>query len=470
MSKKMKRSADFEPIEYDEVPEEVVATEQEQNVEVPEIVEKPEKSLATRLLGVLLLVLSVVPFFIAVGVIKGTAIESVTLLDAITKAGDANVAKLFGALPVYMDTATACGVFAGLALYVFAATLAVAAVCGVLTAITASKCTLKVAVSAFAFGAGAYAVSLLVIPAVLGWKDAAMDIVSLALMAVGAILYLVVAFKSTGKKAGFSLFMLILSVVAFALCVLCFKDNLTAWHNYCEELGITVKTVALVVFLLIGAGLVYDALRLFKEKGFKADMVRYIVGIIVYAAVLGAAILSKEVMFIAFSAVAFVISVALPLLVNKQRKAAIAQLEEEYIAKADLPVIEEEVEPEFVVEEYAEAMPYDGGPVEGVEVAQEVNPTFEDTSIPTHVNTAGYDFYNCKSFDPFIAILNNEERNQFTELFILKFKGVMPEIPDYQVGGDNKEFFRKIFIYLGQYRDRIPDGLLAKMYQFNIKL
>ena len=86
------------------------------------------------------------------------------------------------------------------------------------------------------------------------------------------------------------------------------------------------------------------------------------------------------------------------------------------------------------------------------------------------VETADYDYYNSKSFDPFIASLSTEERNQFTELFILKYKGTMPEIPDYQVGGDNREFFRKIFIYLGQYRDRIPDGLLAKMYQFNLKL
>ncbi len=458
MSKKMKRSEDFEAVEYSEIPEEVVATEQEQEVEVPEVVETSEKSLATRLLGVLLLVLSIVPFFRPVSVI---AVESMTMLDALGK----GEFKLFGMLPVHADTATACGVFAGIAFYAFIATLAVAAVCGLLTAISASKCTLKVAITSFAFGAGAYAVSLLVLPA-----EMVIDVIALALMAVGAILYLVVAFKSTGKKAGLSLFMLILSLVAFALCVLCFKDNLAAWTSYSEEIGVSVKTITLIVFVLIGAGIVFDALRLFKEKGFKADMVRYIVGIFVFAAVLGAGILSKEVMFIAYSAVAFILSVVLPLLANKQKNAHLKALEEEYIANAELPVIEEEVEPEFVVEEYAEAMPYDGGPVEGVEVAQEVNPTFEDTSIPTPVNTAGYDFYNCKSFDPFIAILNNEERNQFTELFILKFKGVMPEIPDYQVGGDNREFFRKIFIYLGQYRDRIPDSLLAKMYQFNLKL
>ena len=149
-----------------------------------------------------------------------------------------------------------------------------------------------------------------------------------------------------------------------------------------------------------------------------------------------------------------------------QKKRAGPKVEEEEIVPVSTPA----PAPEFTVEEYAEAMPYEGGPVEGVEIAQEVNPTFEDSTLPTQVNTAGYDFYNCKSFDPFIAILNNEERNQFTELFILKYKGVMPEIPDYVVGGDNKEFFNKIFIYLGQYRDRIPSNLLNKIYTFAIKL
>ena len=63
-----------------------------------------------------------------------------------------------------------------------------------------------------------------------------------------------------------------------------------------------------------------------------------------------------------------------------------------------------------------------------------------------------------------------DERNQFTEIFILRYHGLMPDIPDYQVGGDNAEFFRRIFIYLGQYRDRIPSGLLAKIYQYSLKL
>ncbi|MBR2441668.1 MAG: hypothetical protein IKB20_01150 [Clostridia bacterium] len=160
---------------------------------------------------------------------------------------------------------------------------------------------------------------------------------------------------------------------------------------------------------------------------------------------------------------ALVLAIVFALVQGKKRNKKVEEVQEE--------VQEETVEEEnkgFQVEEYAEAYAYEGGPVAGVLMAEEVNPSF----LPHEpkVQTAGYDFYNCKSFDPFIATLNMEERNAFTEIFILKFKGEMPELPDYEVGGDNKEFFRKVFIYLGQYRDRIPSDLLGMMYQFSIKL
>jgi nucleoid DNA-binding protein len=71
-------------------------------------------------------------------------------------------------------------------------------------------------------------------------------------------------------------------------------------------------------------------------------------------------------------------------------------------------------------------------------------------------------------FDAFIASLSDEERMQFTDLYILKTVS-MPEIPTYEVGGNNKSFFNKVFIYIGQYRDKIPSGLLAKMYDFSVK-
>jgi hypothetical protein len=70
--------------------------------------------------------------------------------------------------------------------------------------------------------------------------------------------------------------------------------------------------------------------------------------------------------------------------------------------------------------------------------------------------------------DPFIATLTDDERKQFADVFILKSKGEFPGVPDYKTGEDNSAFFRKIFVYLGKYRARIPDDLLAKIYDFSV--
>ncbi|MBQ8428318.1 MAG: hypothetical protein IJX18_03595, partial [Clostridia bacterium] len=68
--------------------------------------------------------------------------------------------------------------------------------------------------------------------------------------------------------------------------------------------------------------------------------------------------------------------------------------------------------------------------------------------------------------DEFIATLTAEERKQFADIFMLKSKGDFVGIPDYKAGEDNKTFFRKVFVHLGQYRARIPDELLGKIYDY----
>jgi hypothetical protein len=73
-------------------------------------------------------------------------------------------------------------------------------------------------------------------------------------------------------------------------------------------------------------------------------------------------------------------------------------------------------------------------------------------------------------FDPFMSTLSVEEKSEFIDLYILRCKGLMPEIPGYVVGEKNKEFFNCVFIYLGQYRDKISSTLLQKMYDYSMKL
>ncbi len=154
-----------------------------------------------------------------------------------------------------------------------------------------------------------------------------------------------------------------------------------------------------------------------------------------------------------------------------------------FITRKRMPKVEPVQEPEvdpveemmktFHTEEVIEAYPYEGGPVAGIEIAEEVYPTAaaldaqrdpDGAAKNTVVSLLG------NGFDAFLITLNEKEKNEFIDLYVLKCKGIMPEIPGYVVGGDNKDFFTKVFIYLGQYRDKIPGDLLAKMYNFSMKI
>ncbi len=124
-------------------------------------------------------------------------------------------------------------------------------------------------------------------------------------------------------------------------------------------------------------------------------------------------------------------------------------------------------------EKFYEAYPYEGGPVIGVEVAEEVNPTVAAIMAAKEPDLAAQSTVASllgSGFDPFLITLNEKEKNDFVDIYVLKCKGIMPEIPGYVVGGDNKDFFNKVFIYLGQYREKIPAGLLNKMYEFSQKI
>ncbi len=146
------------------------------------------------------------------------------------------------------------------------------------------------------------------------------------------------------------------------------------------------------------------------------------------------------------------------------------------VEEAEAPVEEAPVEDplaSFSKEEVIEAVPYEGGPVAGIEIAEEVYPTLasiEAQKDPDGVarNTVASLLGN--GFDAFLITLNEKEKSEFIDLYVLKCKGLMPEIPGYVVGGDNKEFFNKVFIYLGQYREKIPGDLLSKMYNFSMKI
>ena len=69
--------------------------------------------------------------------------------------------------------------------------------------------------------------------------------------------------------------------------------------------------------------------------------------------------------------------------------------------------------------------------------------------------------------DAFINGLTAAERDEFNKLFISRIYGENKRLPAYVVGGDNREFFAKIFVFMGRYRNVISDGLLEKIYEYS---
>ena len=70
------------------------------------------------------------------------------------------------------------------------------------------------------------------------------------------------------------------------------------------------------------------------------------------------------------------------------------------------------------------------------------------------------------TYDPFINTLTPSERNEFGDVFIANMYGIHSYLPTYVIGGDNREFFQKVFIYLGRYRGYITQDLMEKIYNY----
>lgn len=457
-----------------------------------------KKNVAYRVFAALLAALAIGVFFVPFTyVITFAGIKEMSFFEAIKLLfTDGAYDKLFGFIPSLVPTEPINGLFAVLSLYLMMLCSVLTVIFGIISIFCSKKAPamLRITTYFFTIGFGIYSLYTLWF-SYLYWPTLVLDYVSLGLTAFGMILFFVLACIKLGGKAVINAVQAILSLVLSSALVLTIAKDYLAFHLGLATFGIA-SLAEIVIISVIGVGIVnwiIASLRVATKKGLIPDLIRYIfllliAGVLLYFQIAYTTVKFAFIVAIVAASVALVqmviciIQIVLAKKAKKAaKKAAMATVSEETEEPAPVeetkeeapvavePVVEEEV---YVRDEFAEALPYEGGPVEGVELAEEIveEPVAPAPEAAPAVETADYDYYNSKSFDPFIATLSTEERNQFTELYIVKYKGTMPEIPDYEVGGNNKQFFRKVFIYLGQYRDRIPDGLLSKMYEYATKL
>lgn len=390
-------------------------------------------------------------------------------------AASAPADKLFGLLPLFAGGETV-SVVSGFLVYSVAVVMAITVILAIV-ALFSGKAAPALAraiaginsVTYFVYGAWLFLLG--------NFNQPIIDVIAFGIAEASFLAYFIYSAIRAKKHIFLGTLILILTTVATAAVVLLYVQ-LTGQIQELVEAGGTMGLVAYIVTVAILAitaiSYVIALHSLSVKKVYGADIVRTVLLLLIGAFFVFAALMNEKYFGVIILGGVIATCALLQLIVQilavsanrkKAKKQAAEMVAVEETAKE---VVTEDDGATLVVEEPAEEAIAEEAPV--TEFAPTTPAIEEPTSAPAPAATAEYDYYNSRSFDPFIASLSSEERAQFTELFILKYKGEMANVPDYTVGGDNKEFFKKIFINLGSVRERLSDELLEKLYQFAIRI
>lgn len=422
---------------------------------------KQKKNVGYRLLALVILAACAGILFLPISTFTSAwVIEKQTLIQSVQDILASDV-KMFGILPVFVDGTGVLAPIANIALYLFILAVAIAAICS-LIAIFSKKAAPGLVRTAFCLlvgGAFIQTLSILSISNYISEVEATTDLWTIVFAAGGAFVYFLLSLAKNGKAAWLTAVHFLLSLVATLLVV--FGMMKAEGHAFAENPSYKLVLIAVVALLILN--LFISACRAMSKNGLSGDIVRHVVQLVLalVACFVGSAAEIQSDNFVLFCVLAAILSavqivIATLQLLDRSKKRGEAAAE---AALAD-----------FKTEEYVETYAYAGGPVAGVELAEEITPTMaaaeaaKDGSRPNLATLVG------NGFDAFMFNLNDKEKEEFIDLYIIRCKGSMPEIPAYVVGGDNREFFNKVFIYLGQYREKISSVLLSKMYNFSMKL
>lgn len=139
-------------------------------------------------------------------------------------------------------------------------------------------------------------------------------------------------------------------------------------------------------------------------------------------------------------------------------------------AKESLPVYQPETivaEPEYVEPDYMPRLPVaetvteaEPEPVEPTPVVEPLSAPLEEPAEPTPTV-----YIYGGATDEFMETLTDNEKVEFVELFLKKSKGTVNGVPDYEIDGDNSDFFPAVFVHINRYRNIVSDALMTKMYK-----
>ena len=343
--------------------------------------------------------------------------------------------KFLSVIPLFTNPKSILGLAGGLITYVLMLALVVAFIFAVITLIFGKKVKrlAPLAIVVYTWGAALYMIAVTSITCYLPIKIV-FDVNSIILALIGTLVYLVLMYASLGKKLCILNSVRFFLVLAFTVCLfLAITFDYDLIRKLLAEANF-YKIVMVIAIALTLVNVIAASVRASAQKAFAFDFINAVVQLVVAVALIVLSVSSPvtDVALLVLSSIAAAISLGLLVIAFVGVKLAKRN------AKAE------------IISDVAESGVSEETPVPACEPKAEV--------------AAEEDFFAGKQIDTFIATLSVSERNQFAALYLLKHKDVMPEIPVYQIGGDNKLFFEMVFITLGEYRDDIPDELLSKMY------
>ncbi|MBQ8342650.1 MAG: hypothetical protein IJY21_00945 [Clostridia bacterium] len=433
---------------------------------------KKWQALSYRAIAAIVAIACVAAFFLPYTIFASTPFGLVTaekkLYELFELVPDAPF-KFLGFIPMFTNPKSVLGLAGGLVTYVIIIALAAAFVLAVISAILGKKAEFLLFLSTivYTWGAALYMIAVVSISCYLPMKII-FDVSAIVLAAIGTLAYVAIIYVKLGKQLCLLNSVRFLLTLAFTVCLflaLAFDYDLVS-KLIAESAFYKIALVAATALTVVNV--IFASVRASKQRAFSFDFINSAVELAVSAALIFLSLSSPvtDVALLIFSSIAAAISLVLFVLTFVGVKAA-KQKDKSDAARA-------------ANKEQPEAAP---APTTKPAPAQTAKTASAQTATPAPAQTAKSapatapvapampaaatmeDFFAGKQIDKFIATLNVAERNQFASLYVLKLKDVMPEIPAYQIGGDNRYFFEMVFITLGEYRDDIPDGLLFKMYQ-----